>query len=135
MSVVRSLVTRVAGPGPVRGDLITGDVHARRDPGSVLSALCPGGCPHHPGGHRRPLSPHGVGDYDRERGPRVPSRLTPRRGARGPARLSCCRKPWSEQDVRPRGLLVTVIVIVLTVPPSRERCKGEFTVQWGYGAP
>ena len=45
---VPDLVTRVAGPGPVRGDLIAGDVHARRDPGSVLSALCPGGCPHQP---------------------------------------------------------------------------------------
>lgn len=39
---VPDLVTRVAGPGPVRGDLITGDVHARRDPGSVLSARNPG---------------------------------------------------------------------------------------------
>ena len=27
--------------------------------------------------------------------------------------------PWSEQDVQPRGLLITVIVIVLTVPLCR----------------
>lgn len=116
-------VIRISSPGlPVRGRCVV-----TSSPGTSTRVVIPGRCSvpcvrvavlTNPGGHRRPLSPHGAGDYDRERGPRVPSRLTPRRGARVPVRLSCCRNPWSVQDVRPRGLLITVIVIVLIVPPS-----------------
>lgn len=89
---------RISSPGlPVRGRCVV-----TSSPGTSTRVVIPGRCSVPviqvadltPGGHRRPLSPHGAGDYDRERGPRVPPLdRAPRRGARVPARLSCCRKP------------------------------------------
>ncbi len=91
-------VIRISSPGlPVRGRCAV-----TSSPGTSTRVVIPGRCSVPviqvadltPGGHRRPLSPHGAGDYGRERGPRVPPLdRAPRRGARVPARLSCCRKP------------------------------------------